>query len=122
MKQADKPEIRYRGRQIGAVREERLNDRAKLRGAVKQQAQEIVSLSGEVEKLRHVIVVQAEHLKAAIRAVNWQRVFAEIGYAATLMCVRKYANQLYSDIESAHVAEPSPPRIRDVSDSGLVVF
>ena len=84
--------------------------------------------SGLVKRYNEALVeisnaeARAAFFRATVRAVNWQRVFAEIGYAATLRCVEKYANQLYQEIESAHVAHPTPAQLRDVTDSGLVVF
>ena len=109
-------------RKIGVVRDARLANRAKLRGAVKNQDKDIADLQGALEGCRQACEDQATYFRAAVRSVNWQRVFAEIGYAATLRCVEKYANQLYHEIESAHVAHPTPVQLRDVTDSGLVVF
>ena len=109
-------------RKIGVVRDARLKDRATLRGAIKRQDKDIAALQNQVQIGREEYIKHFADLRAAVRAVNWQRVFAEIGYAATLRCVEKYANQLYHEIESAHVAHPTPVQLRDVTDSGLVVF
>ena len=105
-------------RKIGVMRDARLQDRVTLKGMLKRQDKDIADLRMGIDG-RDMIIGQ---LKTAVRAVNWQRVFAEIGYAATLRCVEKYANQLYHEIESAHVAYPTPVQLRDVTDSGLVVF
>lgn len=106
-------------RKITVMRDARLQDRAKLRGTVKSQD----LLIEELHKRSAIYSKLLTSANIGIRALNWRRFWTEIAAIALLRILEKYANQLYQEVEGAYTCHPTPsPRLRDVTDSGLVVF
>jgi len=110
-------------RKIGVVRDARLKDRATLEGTVRRQDYLIEEFQKSLRssQLQHADTVT--FAKQTIRDLNWRRVWVELAAVALLRVLEKHANQLYQEVEGAYTCHPTPsPRLRDVTDSGLVIF
>lgn len=87
-------------RKIGVVREQRLSEKAKLKGLVNQLAAKVMHL----DALVRVQAVQTTELAIA-------RFWTDVSAVALLKLVEKYDNLLFQEVEGGYSCHPSPPRL-----------